>query len=120
MDEFFEIHEYANTLIKQQLSLSTPLGLLSNFSWIFPLSIPIFLVFVLLIYKIINEKDSHVKKYLILGTLSFVIVLIFELIGSITFGYDIFVYAVAVEEGFEMLGVSFFLTASLLYFLKGR
>ena len=119
-DEFFEVHEYTNTLIKQKLSESTPLGALSNLSWIFPLSLIIILVFMLIAFKIIREKNIIAKKALILGAISFFIVLVFELIGAMTYGYDIYVWVVAIEEGFEMVGVSFFLTASLLRLYDGN
>ena len=120
LDEFFEVHEYANTLIKQRLTESTPLGALSHLSWIFPLSVIIILVFMLIAFKIIRERNIIAKKALILGAISFIIVLVFELIGAMTYGYDIYVWAVAVEEGFEMIGVSFFLTASLLRLYDGK
>lgn len=114
LDEFFEIHEYVNTLIKEQLLNTGILGQLSNISWIFPLMIVILVVISLFLLKIITEKNKMIKKLLISGIFCFFFVLAFELIGSVTYGQDIFVYMVAVEEGLEMIGLCFFLGAVLV------
>lgn len=113
LDEFFEIHEYINTLIKEQLSNTSLLGQLSNISWVFPLMIIILAVISLFLLKIIAEKNKMVKKLLISGIFCFFFVLVFELIGSVTYGQEVFIYMVAVEEGLEMIGLCFFLSAVL-------
>lgn len=51
---------------------------------------------------------------MIFGSLCFLAVLVFELFGSATYGHDVYVYFVAIEEGMEMIGVSFFLMATLI------
>lgn len=114
IDEYFEIHEYVNNTIKLELNEGTILKNLSSFSWVFPLSFIIFTVFILLVGKIINESKTEIKKPLVLGTLCFILVLVFELAGSATFGNNIYLYFVAFEEGLEMIGVSFFLLATLI------
>ena len=112
-DEYFEVHEYTNTVINSSLKEGGILKALSSFSWIFPLSLIIIAVFTLFILKI-KWARIDIRKPLIIGSLCFLGVLIFELFGAATYGQDIFVYFVAIEEGFEMLGVSFFLLATLI------
>lgn len=116
IDEFFEVHEYTNTLIKIQLQNTTPLGILSNISWIFPLSLIIIGCFTLFFLKILRENNKFIKRAILGGSYCFVIVLVFELLGSLTYGQDVYVYLVAMEEGLEMIGVTFFLMAALLEF----
>lgn len=113
LDEFFEIHEYANTLVKQALVGEGILGQLSNLSWLFPLSGVILLVLVMFIVRIVKEENLKTKKLMVYGTTSYFFVLVFELVGSLTYGHDFYVYSVAVEEGLEMIGTAFFLLASL-------
>jgi hypothetical protein len=113
LDEYFEIHEYTNTVIKTSLKEEGMLKTLANFSWIFPLSLIIAAVFILLLIKI-KTAGKEIRMPLILGSLSFLTVLIFELLGSGTYGQNVFLYFVAIEEGLEMIGVSFFLMAGLM------
>ncbi len=113
IDEYFEIHEYANTLIKAALTQDNLIRSLSNFSWIFPLSFIVIGVFVMFVMKI--KRSLHaVRRPLIIGSLCFITVLIFELLGSAVYGNPVYVYFVAVEEGMEMVGISYFLLATLL------
>ncbi|MBP8591128.1 hypothetical protein KBI33_01505 [Candidatus Shapirobacteria bacterium] len=51
---------------------------------------------------------------MLIGAFCFLRVLIFELLVSATYGKDIYVYYVALEEGLEMIGESFFLLAALI------
>lgn len=113
VDEYFEIHEYTNTLIKERVTEEGLVQSLVNLSWIFPLLLIILVVLILFIVKI-NISKQGIKTPLILGTVCFAVVLIFELLGSATYGQDIYVYLIAVEEGLEMIGVSFFLLAALI------
>ncbi len=113
IDEYFEVHEYANTLVKAAIKNDGIGKSLTNWSWIFPLSLIILAVFVLFIVKIKNLKPNA-RLPIILGTLSFGLVLIFELLGAATYGNNIYVYFVAIEEGMEMIGISFFLLAVLV------
>jgi hypothetical protein len=113
LDEYFEIHEYTNTVIKTSFKEEGILKTLANFSWIFPLSLIITAVFILLLIKIKTVRKK-IRMPLILGSLSFLTVLIFELLGSTTYGQNIFLYFVAIEEGLEMIGASFFLLAGLM------
>lgn len=112
-DEYFEIHEYTNTLIKLSLTDGGILKTLSNFSWIFPLLVIVIFVFLLFFIKI-QKSDKNVRKPLIIGVFCFFWVVIFELLGSATYGRHIYLYFVAIEEGLEMVGVSFFLLAALI------
>lgn len=113
IDEYFEIHEYANTIIKTNLKEEGIAHTLSNLSWIFPLSIIIIIVFLLILAKI-KFSDKLVRIPMLVGMFCFLLVLIFELLGASTYGQDIYVYYVAVEEGLEMAGISFFLLAVLM------
>lgn len=112
-DEYFEIHEYFNGMIKSGLKEKEILTTLANFSWIFPLSIIITAIFILILIKI-KKAGREAKKPLFIGCLSFFIVLLSELCGSATYGKNIYLYFVAIEEGMEMIGVSFFLFATLI------
>lgn len=112
-DEYFEVHEYINTLIKGYLHQGELMGLLANISWIFPLSVIVLCVFVLLFIKIFYSP-MQIKIPMIVGCCCVITVLIFELLGSITYGQHIYVYFVAAEEGMEMMGVTWFLLASLI------
>lgn len=113
LDEYFEIHEYLNDVLKNHLQKNSLLGLLANFSWIFPLSIIIFLILLLLFWKI-KTSQKKFKIPLFLGCLSFLLVLFFEFLGSATYGQNIYLYFVALEEGLEMIGLSFFLLETLM------
>lgn len=114
LDEFFEIHEYINTLIKERLSGFGLLGQLSNLSWIFPLMLIILAFMILFFLKVIFEKNIRVRRSLAMGIICFFLVIVFELIGSLIYGQDNFIYSVAVEEGMEMIGICFFLNAILV------
>lgn len=113
-DEYFEVHEHANTLVKASLaSQETLFATLANLSWIFPLSLLILIAFGLFIAKIILVQKLPRRLY-ILGSLAFALVLVFELLGSSTYGQNIYLYYVAIEEGLEMVGTSLFLYGTLL------
>lgn len=112
-DEYFEVHEYITTIIKQYFHNGEIMGVLANASWMFPLSIVIVAIFILLIVKIVTSKKD-VQTPMIAGCMSFILVLAFELLGSITYGQPIYVAFVAAEEGMEMIGISFFLLATLI------
>lgn len=112
-DEYFEIHEYANTLIKAGVKEDGVVKTLVNLSWIFPLSLVILAVFVLFLVKLKQSKPV-VRVPIIIGACCFAVVLIFELLGSATYGKDIYVHFVAIEEGGEMVGASFFLLAAVI------
>lgn len=113
IDEYFEIHEYINAIIKLGFKEKGKLGALVNFSWVFPLFIIIMAIFTLLLVKI-KKTEKEINKPLILGCLSFLVVLLFELLGSATYGQNIYLYFVAVEEGMEMVGISFFFLATII------
>lgn len=112
-DEYFEVHEYANTLIKAALYDGGLFAVLSYFSWIFPLFLVIMTVFVLFGLKL-KRVGPIIRLPLAAGIICFCTVLVCELLGAATYGQDIYVLFVALEEGAEMAGVSFFLLAALL------
>lgn len=112
LDEYFEVHEYITTLVKSYFHNGELIGLLANASWIFPLSLCIGVIFILLTMKIL-QAAHNVRIPMILGACSFMIVLALELLGSIAYGQSVYVIFVAMEEGMEMIGISFFLLATL-------
>lgn len=112
-DEYFEVHEFINTLVKASLNKESIFKTLSNMSWIFPLLWIIISVFILLATKI-KMSSMEIRLPLILGTLCFFLILIFELLGSLTYGQNIYLYFVAIEEGLEMVSMSLFLKATLI------
>ena len=75
------------------------------------------LVFLMLVVKI-RLSSIEVRNVLMLGLVCFLGVLTFEFLGSATYGLDVYVYLVALEEGLEMVGVSLFLLGSLLELKK--
>ena len=113
IDEYLEIHEYVNTLVKLTLKKESFAGQLAHLSWIFPLFLVILAFFSLFLWGIINEKKPQVKSALMKGAFCFGIVLILEILGALTFGKHIYLYLVAIEEGAEMLGTAFFLLGVL-------
>lgn len=112
-DEYFEVHEYANTIIKKISNTNSLLGQLAHLSWVFPLSVIIIFVFYLFFLKFLHSPKI-VRHPIILGCICFALVLIVEVLGSATYGQNIYLYFVAIEEGLEMVGVSFFLLSVLL------
>lgn len=112
-DEYFEVHEYINTLIKSAITENGMMKTLSTFSWIFPLFLIITGVLVVFFLKL-KFSANEVKKPLMIGICCYVVVLIFELLGSATYGNNIYIYFVAVEEGMEMIGSAYFLLAVLI------
>ena len=113
IDEYLEIHEHVNGLVKLWFEKENLIGQLAHLSWIFPLFLLIGSFFAIFVWGIVHEKNSQVKSALIKGTVLFAIVLIFEIFGALTFGRHIYLYFCAVEEGSEMLGAAFFLLGVL-------
>ncbi|MCA9382984.1 hypothetical protein KC909_01335 [Candidatus Dojkabacteria bacterium] len=117
LDEYLEIHEYLNTLVKSSLHEGT-LADLANLSWIFPLSIIIFSVFAIFIWNFITERNKYAKYSYLAGSLMFVLVIILELAGASSYGNNSYLYFVGFEEGLEMLAMSMFVLAGFNSGLK--
>ena len=111
-DEYFEIHEYLNTFIKMSLSQNI-LGLLANYSWVISLGVLVLLAFLAFFAVLYFEKDRKVKMPVFLGVIAFFFVLVFEMLGAATYGMDIYLLFVGIEEFMEMAGASLFLLAAL-------
>lgn len=111
-DEYFEIHEYINGLFKNSLIDNDLITSLANQSWIYSLSVLILLVFAMFFLKLKHSPAKSVK-YIVLGIISFILVIIFEIIGSYTYGHHSYLYFVATEEGMEMIGLTMFLLSVL-------
>jgi hypothetical protein len=110
MDEHFEIHEYMNGVIK---GWDNMLGAWANTSWIFSLSLIILAVFVIFIMKY-RDLSKVARRPFLYGLGLFVVILIFEMLGALSYGHDIYVYYVAVEEGAEMMSMVMFAAAALI------
>ncbi len=115
-DEYFEVHPYVNTLIKS--THGGALGYLAEISWVFPLFIFVVLVGVLFVLFIKNIKTRNVRMPFLIGMGCYMLVLILEIIGGNTYGQDIYIWFVGLEEGFEMIGGSLFLLSALNVYEK--
>ena len=113
IDEYFEVHEYINTLIKANFNHHGLVTKLSQTSWIFPLIIVIVAIFVMIMEKI-KLSPSEARAAYVIGGCLFAVILIFELFGSVSYGNNIYLYLIAVEEGLEMISVAFFLLGVLI------
>jgi hypothetical protein len=114
IDEYFELHEYANALIKKVLDIDSFAGSLVHLSWVFPFLIVLSFVIWFLMKSIINEKDKQVKLSLLLALCAAVLVLPLEVIGGSLYGNAIYVLFVGIEEGSELVAIGFFIRAGIL------
>jgi hypothetical protein len=110
-DEMFEVHEFANTLIKQILGQTHVFGSLAHFSWIFPLAGLILLSFFLMAVKV-RLSHPRVAGIILAGITCYGIVLVLELIGSASFGRPEYLIYVGLEEGMEMTGTALMFMAA--------
>lgn len=113
LDEYFELHEHLNTIIKSIIDENSYLGQASRRSWVIPLGLIVIGVFALFIFIIIKEKSKYAKWGYIIGSLALATVLLIEYIEGPSYGKDIYLYYVAVEEFMEMIAMSVFLFAAL-------
>jgi len=110
-DEYFSIHEYLNDLIKRNFSGNNILNELASFSWVFTLGIIFLLISLFILREVFRENDKKIKLLLLLGIISYVIVIGVEVIGGQTYGSTIYILFVGIEEGLEMIGTVFFIEA---------
>lgn len=113
-DEFFQIHE------------NLAFNLKTNFaSWVIPY-LPIVLFGLYFGAKMLNYlrqiTDKHTRAIFIAGIVCFVFVPVLEVIGTWNWRLDTDLYQVivAIEEGMEMFGASFFLTFIFLILKVNR
>ena len=109
LDEYFEIHEYINTLLKTIVAKETLAGSLFHFSWIFPFTILIAAIFFSFFLTAKREPNKRLKKLLLIGLSMYGAILVMELVGGLTYGLPIYVVMVGVEEGLEMFSAVIFL-----------
>jgi hypothetical protein len=122
-DEYFSIHEYLNDLFKKNMIGNDFLRELASISWVFTLGIIFILIALFIIRGVIKEKDMRIKLLLLLGVISYLTVIGVEVIGGQTYGRDIYLLFVGIEEGLEMIGTVFFIEAfrnKLLIHKNGR
>lgn len=112
LDEFFEIHEYANTLVKMLFSEESFVGEISRVTWVVPLGGIILIVFLILFLRLYLEKNKISKIAYVVGSMFFVGVLMLEFLEAPKYGTSIYFTMVGFEETFEMLAMSMFLLAA--------
>lgn len=108
LDEYFSIHEYIKEKVVEVFDVELVAGYVS-FSWILPLLVFIVAAIALLVLLITGEKNRASKKAYVLGLISFMAVLVLEVLGANSYGLLIYIAFVGLEEGLEMIGICFFL-----------
>jgi lipoprotein signal peptidase len=113
-DEYFSIHEYLNTAIRNDGESLGAIQGVAETSWVFSLGIIILIVILGFLYYIWNEKDSEVQKSYRIGLLFFIFVIVMEPVGGYFFGEWFYLFLVGAEEVSEMLGICFFMNGIYL------
>lgn len=98
-------------MIKRNFSGNNILNELASFSWVFTLGIIFLLISLFILREVFRENDKKIKLLLLLGIISYVIVIGVEVIGGQTYGSTIYILFVGIEEGLEMIGTVFFIEA---------
>lgn len=109
LDEYFEIHEYINTLLKYSVPQETVIGALLYYTWIFPFTAVIIAILLSLFWVTKRETNNRLKRLLSIGIFCFAGVLIAEMIGGALYGLPMYITMVGVEEGLEMVSAIVFL-----------
>lgn len=112
IDEYFELHEYTNTLVKGLLGNEGLIGQLANLSWIFSLFFVIIGAFSIFLWTIKKEENRYSRTAYMVGSALFVVVLLLEVFGAANYGKNIYLVSVGIEEGGEMLAMTAFLMAA--------
>ncbi len=108
-EESFSFRDSVNTLLKDNVNF---LSEMAKFSWVFSLGIFVALFFAILLTLGLKEKRKIVKYSIFMGLLSFILVVLLELIGGRLYGIsDWYIVVVGFEEFMEMIGLAFFLNA---------
>ncbi len=111
LDEYFSIHEYLNDTLKRFLDPEHGIAQLASTSWVLTLGFIFLIPAGYIFYQALSEKEKNVRNLLFLGFGTYVTILFIELVGAQTYGRDIYLFFVGVEEGMEMLGTIFFIEA---------
>lgn len=111
IDEYFSIHEYLNDLLKRTLEPDNGIALLASMSWVFTLGFLFMIPAGYILYQTLKEENKRVRILLFLGLFSYVSVLIIEVIGGQTYGEDVYLKFIGIEEGLELVGTIFFIEA---------
>lgn len=114
LDEYLSIHEFLNDFIKRTYAEGSFMSNLASTSWVLTIGLVFLLVALLILREIIKEKNKRIKSFMILGLLTYVLVITLELLGGQTYGKDIYLVFVGLEEGMEMIGTIFFIQAFLV------
>jgi hypothetical protein len=110
LDEYFDLHENLSAFVKASFpTLKSLEDNLLSFSWIISLLIFIVIAVGLLTFLIIKEKNNVTKTSYILGLCTFVLILALEVFGANTYGKDVYIWFVGIEETLEIIGITFFL-----------
>lgn len=111
LDEYFSIHEYLNDLLKRFLDPENGLAQLASKSWVLTLGILFLIPAGYILYHLVREKDQRVRNLFLLGLCFYILILLIEGMGGQTYGKDIYIFFVGIEEGMEMIGTIFFIEA---------
>lgn len=114
VDEYFEVHEYLNGYLKYELEDDSVLEELAEISWVLPLSVVLLFIIGALMMVVYRESVSKVRRSYIFGILCLIAVVVLEFSGANSFGQDIYVTYVGLEEGLEMLAISSFLNGIII------
>lgn len=111
LDEYFSIHEYLNDVLKRFLDPENGIAQLASTSWVLTLGVLFLIPAGYIFYQALSEKERNVRNLLLLGFCSYIAVLLIELVGAQTYGRDIYLFFIGIEEGLEMIGTIFFIEA---------
>lgn len=108
-EESFSFRDSLNNFLKEHVDFISEIA---KFSWVFSLGIFVLIFFVILLTLGLKEKRRVVRYSIFMGLLSFILVVLLELIGVRLYGIsDWYIVVVGFEEFMEMIGLAFFLNA---------
>lgn len=111
LDEYFSIHEYLNDLLKRYLDPDNGIAQLASTSWVLTLGLIFLIPAGYIFYQILIEKNKHARTLILLGLFVYILILFIEVIGGQTYGEDVYLTFVGIEEGLELVGTIFFVEA---------
>lgn len=108
-EESFSFRDSLNNFLKEHVDFISEIA---KFSWVFSLGIFVLVFFAILLMLGLKEKRRVVRYSIFMGLLSFILVVLLELIGGRLYGIsDWYIVVVGFEEFMEMIGLAFFLNA---------
>jgi len=111
LDEHFSIHEYINNSLKVNPDPGSNIAQLASISWVLTLGLLFLIPAGYIFYQILIEKNERARTLILLGLFVYILILFIEVIGGQTYGQDIYLTFVGIEEGLELVGTIFFVEA---------